>query len=177
VKTMQPGRRYELKRGAGETPALPSGDGVRGAWAPLSTKQKQVLVVLARQAAGVQYVATEGPDFEEWRREVSVQACGRRISEAVQRDYAVLKSTFEDAAGRPRQALRTVEREVDNKRRQGLWVLRQELQKAGLADGYAEVICRSQFKCAVSEASGKQVWCLVFTVRNRQKTSRRKTQD
>ena len=39
--------------------------------------------------------------------------------------------------------------------------------EAGLPESYAAAICRRQYRCALSEASDKQVWCLVYTVRNR----------
>lgn len=47
--------------------------------------------------------------------------------------------------------------------------LREELRERGLAEEYAASICRRQFRCALREANAKQLWCLVFTIRNRRK--------
>ena len=47
--------------------------------------------------------------------------------------------------------------------------LREALRERGLAEEYAASICRRQFRCALREANANQLWCLVFTIRNRRK--------
>ena len=136
-----------------------------GGWKPLSREQKARLSILARQAYAHQGV--QGMTVDEWRREVSERACGCRISEATQRNWADLKSAFEDLCGQVEKAFRTQLREGDNKRRVALWKLTQALAAKGLETSYAGKICRIQFKCALEEASAKQLWCLFYTITNR----------
>lgn len=140
-----------------------------GGWKPLSKEQKTRLAILARKAAAVAKVEGNTKAQDAWRQEVSIRACGLRISEASQCHWADLKSAFEDLAGEPVRAFQTQLREGDNKRRVALWKLTQALQAKGLEREYAGKICRMQFKCSIEDASAKQLWCLFFTVTNRRK--------
>ena len=140
-------------------------------WKPLTNEQKARLSILARKAAEVQRVAGGYKAVDAWRHEISIKACGVRISEATQSHWADLKSAFEDLGGRPEKAFHTQMREGDNKRRIALWKLTQALAAKGLHPGYAAAICRAQFKCSLEDASAKQLWCLFYTVTNRRKKS------
>jgi hypothetical protein len=136
-------------------------------WKPLSKEQKARLSMLARKAAEVQRVSGGYKAVDAWRHEISIRACGVRISEATQAHWADLKSAFEDLGGRPEKAFSTQMRAGDNKRRVAMWKLTQALNAKGLAPEYAGKICRAQFKCQLEEASAKQLWCLFYTVTNR----------
>lgn len=140
-------------------------------WKPLSKEQKARLSILARKAAEVQGITGGYRAVNEWRHEVSLRACGLRISEATQANWADLKSAFEDLGGQPAKAFQTQMREGDNKRRVALWKLTQALAGKGLQPAYAESICRCQFKCGLEQASAKQLWCLFYTITNRRKQS------
>lgn len=140
-------------------------------WKPLSKEQKARLSISARKAAEVQGVSLKGKDLAEWRQEVSIRACGVRISEATQAHWADLKSAFEDLGGKPEQAFLTQLREGDNKRRVAMHKLQKELEAKGLAIGYAAAICKTQFKLPLDQASAKQLWCLFYTVKNRRKNA------
>lgn len=140
-----------------------------GAWNPLSNKQKARLSILARQAAERLGLSTRKQDLDAWRHEQSIKACGRQISEALQENWADLKSTFEDLAGNPEKAFTTQLREGDNKRRVAMHKLTEALRKKGLPLSYVAGICQNQFKCPLDQASAKQLWCLFFTVTNRKK--------
>lgn len=140
-----------------------------GSWKPLSAKQKQRLAILAREAAVKCGISQHEAD--EWRREQSILACGVRITEATQKNWADLKSRFEDLAGKVEKAFQTQMREGDNKRRVAMWKLTQALAAKGLQPEYAGAICRAQFKCQLSEASAKQLWCLFYTITNRRNKS------
>jgi len=135
----------------------------------LSKKQKAMLAVMARRAAAAKGAPTAGEAHAEWRRDVAVAACGRRISEACQRDWAALKGAFEDEGGRPEQAFETHFRDVDNPRRVAMFKLQEALREKNLPAAYADSICKRQFKCGLGEAAARQLWCLVYTVRNRKK--------
>jgi len=138
-------------------------------WKRLTNAQKSRLSILARKAYAHQRV--QGIPLDEWRHEVSISACGLRISEATQRHWADLKSAFQDLAGEHAQAFKTQLRDGDNKRRIALHKLTQECQAKGLDIAYAERICVAQFKIPLAEASAKQLWCLYFTITKRGKTS------
>ena len=135
-------------------------------WKALSKIQKARLSMLAAKAYAFQNI---GPavTLAEWRREESIRACGLRISEATQAHWADLQSAFQDLAGMPGRAFATQMREGDNKRRVALHKLASELAAKGLHPSYAASICRCQYKCALEDASAKQIWCLYFTIKNR----------
>lgn len=134
-------------------------------WKRLSNTQKARLSILARKAYAEQKV--QGMDLDEWRHEIAISACGCRISEASQRQWADLKTAFQDLAGDPVGAMRTQIHEGDNKRRIALHKLTTACKERGLDFSYAEKICRAQFKIPTAEASAKQLWCLFYTVTNR----------
>jgi hypothetical protein len=140
-----------------------------GGWKPLTHEQKARLSILAREAAIAQGRSLKKQDLDEFRHELAIHACKRRISEATQSDWADLKSAFQDAAGKPEAAFRTQMREGDNKRRVAMHKLTTALAAKGLAPAYAGSICRAQFKCPLEEATAKQIWCLFYTVQNRRK--------
>jgi hypothetical protein len=138
-------------------------------WKALTKNQKTRLAIMARKAAEVQGVSLKSKDLDEWRHGVCIKACGVRITEATQANWADLKSAFEDLGGKPEQAFKTQLREGDNKRRIAMHKLTGALAAKGLQTGYAETICKTQFKVSLAEASAKQLWCLFYTVTNRRK--------
>jgi hypothetical protein len=138
-------------------------------WKPLSKRQKALLSILARAAAIRQGVPAVAAELDAWRRETSIRACGLRVSDATQAQWADLKSAFEDLGGRPEKAFQTQMREGDNKRRVAMHKLTRALYDRRLDPSYAAAICRAQFKCPLAEASAKQLWCLFYTVTNRRK--------
>jgi hypothetical protein len=136
-----------------------------GAAKPLSNNQKARLSMLARKAYEHQKV--QGMTATEWRHEIAINKVGCRISEAMQKHWNDLKSTFEDLAGRPGKAFNTQLRAGDNKRRIALYKLTNELAAHNLAPGYAEHICQAKFKIPLAEASAKQIWALYFDITKR----------
>jgi len=138
------------------------------AWHPLTREQKARLSILARAA----FAKSGSGDANVWRREVAIRACGRRISEAVQRDYLTLKATFQDLAGESGRALETLLRSESEPQRVALYRLTQECGKRGLQLAYPEAICRRQYHCGLSQASPKQLWNLLYTVRNRREVKK-----
>ena len=137
------------------------------AWKALTKSEKMRLSQLAASAAKAMGLDLRGKALDAWRAEQSIAACGVRISEATHANWADIKAHFEDLGGRPDAAFRTQLREGDNKRRIAMWKLEKELAAKNLATGYADAICRTQFKVPMDQASAKQLWCLYFTVKNR----------
>ena len=136
-----------------------------GGWRPLTRWQKARLAMTARKA--YDRLKVQGMTLDEWRQEIAIRACGRRVSEACQCHWAELMAAFLNLNGASDKALNVLLREGDNKRRVAMHKLTQELAKKGLEVGYAAAICSKQFKCALADASAKQIWCLFFTVKNR----------
>lgn len=135
-------------------------------WKPLTRNQKTRLVLLAKRGWAA---AGEPGEFDPWRQDVAVQACGRRISEASQKHWADLKAEFQSRAGDEAGAFETQLREGDNKRRIAMHKLTEALAQKGLPGAYAAAICRTQYKCPLEEASAGQLWRLFYTVKNRKK--------
>lgn len=134
----------------------------------LSRFQKMLLARSARRA----WIAlgSPPPGEAEWRREQSLKAAGVRISTARQSDYAVLRAHFLDLLRQYTRAFRTLVAAEKNKARIALFHLKKSCAERDLPLSYPESICRRQFRCYLDEATAKQIWCLVFTIRNRRKT-------
>lgn len=113
--------------------------------------------------------------FEAWRHVEQGRAVGRQsltkcTSEG---DFLRLCAHFRAMIpGQEQRAARTLVRHAAEPRLVAMHKLRQACSAAGLELGYAAAICRTQNKCSLDEASGTQLWRLVFTVRNRRKPVR-----
>ena len=147
---------------------------------PLSNMQKREISIAARRAYDVwaEREAFEliNPElsrtacFEAWRHVEQGKACGvQSLRAATQAHYGRLLAHFQALGGNPVAAARTATRDADNDRRIARYKLDQALAERGLAAEYASAICRQQFRRTLAEATAKQLWCLVFTVRNRKK--------
>jgi hypothetical protein len=134
---------------------------------PLSNEQKARICILARQ--GFDLVVTD-LDLQAWRRAQQLAACGKEsLTACTQEDFLKLKSHFQKLAGEEGDSLRTANREAGDPARVALFKLREAMTERGLSIGYAINICRTQYKCTLEQASAKQLWCLVYTIRNRRK--------
>ena len=91
--------------------------------------------------------------FDTWRREQSIRSCGRRITEATQRDYLGLKAHFLDLLGESGQALNTLLRAESEPARIAAFKLNRLLVGLRLNRAYAEKICFCKFGCSLAEAS------------------------
>lgn len=132
----------------------------------LSRRQKWRLVQLSRKA----WIANGCPGCEhDFRHAEAITACGLRVSEASQRQWAALKAHFENIAGSPDRAINTLIRENDNARRVALYKLKESCRLRGLNLAYANAICRRQNRCDLDDANAAQLWRLNFTVCNRRK--------
>lgn len=141
----------------------------------LSTKQKKYLAQLARQAFKVR--GTPGADFDAWRHDEVAKAVGKAgLRCCSQLDYKAVQAHFLDMTGRSGQAMTALVQHQSEPRRQAEAVLLRELTNAGLHLNYANSICNAQFKCTLFDATEKQIWCIVYTIRNRASRKRRNNQ-
>jgi hypothetical protein len=144
----------------------------------LTKDQKAALAIIAAKAYKKHAAVNEGlSKINDWRAEESIKACGRRISEAEQRHFSLIKSHFANIAGEAGKAFNSAMRAGTEDVRIARAVLVKECAKAGLELSYPGAICFNQFKRSLEDATAKQLWCLVFTVRNRSKTGRQKAQE
>jgi hypothetical protein len=147
---------------------------------PLSILQKREIAQLARRAydAWSEREAFEAINsgqsrtacFEAWRHVEQGKACGvQSLCACTQAHYGRLVAHFQALGGNAAAATRTLVRDADNDRRIARYKLDQALQERGLREEYAAAICRRQYRCGLDEANTKQLWRLVFTIRNRRK--------
>ena len=141
------------------------------AWEPHDRHQRQSLARLARRAWDKHLAWHNSTAFDTWRREQSIRSCGRRITEATQRDYLGLKAHFLDLLGESGQALNTLLRAESEPARIAAFKLNRLLVGLRLNRAYAEKICFCKFGCSLAEASASQIWKVFFTVKNRRKTA------
>jgi hypothetical protein len=148
----------------------------------LSNDQKATIARLARQA----YDSWEGREgfeecnpglsvskcFEAWRRCEQGKAVGRQsLTQCTGDDFLPLVAHFQNFAGRGAAAVKTLLRHAEAARITPFFKLQKALAQRGLDEGYAAAICRRQFKCALGDASEKQLWSLFYTIRNRRKVA------
>jgi len=108
--------------------------------------------------------------FTAWRHWQQGKACGRQsLLACTQEDFLPLRAHFLALGGHEEQAGRTLVRAASEPERLARYKLKEALQERGLAEGYAAAICQRQYRKPLAEASAKQLWCLVYTVRNRRK--------
>lgn len=146
---------------------------------PLSKFQKAELAQLARaaydgwagraefEAANLELSRTKC--FEAWRHVETGKATGgvQSLRDCTQNHYGRVKAHFLELNGNTTGADRARSRDADNPRRIAMHKLKAALAAGGHQESYAAAICRRQFRCGLAEASAKQLWNLVFTVRNR----------
>lgn len=144
----------------------------------LSRIQKAEIGQLARQA----WLVWEGREafleangelstsacFAAWRHWQQGLACGKQsLRECTGDDYQLLRAHFLQLAGLEASARRAEEKHISNPQRIARFNLRKALAAAGLPESYAAAICRRQYRCTLDDASERQLWCLVYTVRSR----------
>jgi len=169
---------YTLHRHPGQKPSGPPrrrdaapAPVVRGS---LSNKQKAVLCQLAATAAA-HHGITGSRAVEAWRRDQVRDRFGlASLTLATQEHYADIKSHFEALGGNAGEAFESARKGLDNQRRIARWNLDKALREANLALNYAAAICKTQYRTALEDASTKQLWALVYTIRNRASAKRRK---
>lgn len=134
-----------------------------GGAAPLSNRQKAYLSGLAKAAWRI-LSQGGGTDEKEadYRKREAISCCGRRISEARNRDFSDLEAHFLALSGKSGRAFDSAMKADSNPARQALYKLRQLLAKQGRDESYAAKILRDKFKTTLADASAKQLWSVYF---------------
>jgi len=150
--------------------------------AGFSHDQKRIISQLARQAytawpereafEAINSEMSRSKCFESWRHVEQGKAVNiQSLCECTQAHYRPLKAHFEKLLGDEARASHTLAGDPGNERRIAAHKLKIELATRSLSEGYAAAICRRQYGCAIAEANTKQLWSLVFTIRNRRAKS------
>ena len=136
---------------------------------PLSNEQKASICILAKTAAdavGVSFINTA--HAREWRQEQQYKAVGKQsLTECVQDDFLPIRAHFLNLAGQSAVAMNMHLKHDTEPKRIAMHKLTEACARAGKPLAYAAAICRSKNKCALDEANVKQIWQLVFTIKNR----------
>lgn len=137
---------------------------------PLSNEQKAALCILARSAYDLQF---SPEDLQSWRHSQQLLACGKSsLCDCTQADFLLIKAHLQRLAGEEGEALRTENRHSVQDVKLAMFKLRATCAERGVNLGYARTICRSVCKCELDAASHKQIWRIIFTIRNRRKPIR-----
>ena len=132
-----------------------TGRGARGAG------QKGYLSQLAKEA--FQFLIAKGAieagdeTEKDFRHRESIEACGRRISEAVNGDFELIEARFLMLMGRTKQALQSAIKSDTNEERQARFKLAKLCGERGL-----EVP-------ALEGASLKKIWAVFYNIKNQPK--------
>lgn len=144
---------------------------------PLSNQQKAALCILCREAYDLQPDASPDPteaQLAEYRHAQVEKATGKPgLTACVQDDWKPLRAHFLALVGRTGEAFKAAMEHGTEDVKVAMFKLRQACQRAGLPLAYPAAICRNQYRCALEDATAKQLWQLVFTVNNRGTARRR----
>lgn len=167
---------YKLKRDPSASPARKprARAAARERKGALTKRQLAALCMLAEKAAAAHGI-TGWREVRAWRKEQQLERFGlASLTAATQAQYADIKGHFQALAGDAAEAYETVRRGLDNKRRVARWNLDKAVKESGLRMVYVLSICQNQYHCGIEDASTKQLWQLVYTVRNRAAAKQRK---
>jgi hypothetical protein len=147
--------------------------------------QVKAMVLAARRAYMEQSkigLVDDGVDFDTWRRAAIHDVVGAGAPSSfravTQRDYAAVIAYFEELAGDGRAKARRSDRTEDEQAR-ALWALTLvEGEVAGALGGrdgarrYADALFAKIHNTSRVVASARQIWAVIFTLRNRAKARR-----
>lgn len=136
---------------------------------PLTKRQKWLLADLARHVFDAlrERGQLRGVSLEDWRHHIAVKACGQRISQASHGDYKRLQAAFLHEKGDEDGERRALVQAQSTPQGIALFKLRQTLKETNTPTAYAETLARRFYKGAnLEDLTARQLWTLVFTVRN-----------
>ena len=146
--------------------------------------QVKAMILAARRAYKAQAeigLVDDGAGFDAWRRatlhDVTGPASPDSFRAVTQRDYAAVLAYFGELAGDRRAEARRSKK--DDEQARALWTLNLvEGEVAGTLGGrdgarrYADALFRKIHKTERYAATARQVWAVIFTLRNRAKAHR-----
>ena len=157
--------------------------------AVVKPQQVKAMVVAARRAYKVQAevgLVDDGVDFDTWRRatlhDVVGAAAPSSFRAVTQRDFAAVMEYFGELAGDRPNTIRPSMLKASDERTRALWSLNlvegEVADALGGRDGarrYADALFAKIHKTDRLAASARQIWAVIFTLRNRANGRRGKT--
>ncbi len=153
--------------------------------AVVKPQQVKAMVIAAHRAFKVQEkvgLVDDGEDFDTWRRaalhDIVGAAAPSSFRAVTQRDFAAVMEYFARLAGDRTSDFghRTSETTRDDETRRALWALTLEEGESAEAFGgregarcYADALFEKIHKTDRYAATAKQIWAVIFTLRNRAK--------
>ena len=151
--------------------------------------QVKAMILAARRAYKMQADAglvDDGVDFDSWRRATLHDVVGAAAPDSfravTQRDYAAVMDYFGRLAGDRPSAARPSNLIASDEQARALWSLNlEEGAQAGALGGregarrYADALFKRIHKTDRYAATARQVWAVIFTLRNRAAGKRSKT--
>jgi len=154
------------------------------AGAPLSREQKTRLILASQDAIRMQvktglWTNADG-DFEAFRHAAAFDACGVASFRAMQqRHYLPALLHFRALAGQ--NVIQSQARLATDDSRRALGQLKLECQRSAECFGgwqgawaYSGTLFRKIHRCEAATATAKQVWQVIFTLRNRASATRKR---
>lgn len=133
--------------------------------APLSNREKYELSALAKKAWQKMARAHATDESEkDFRQRMSIQSCGRRISEALRGDYNKIEAALAIIAGETGRALQAGYRDQTSGARIAMNKLTVLLKEQGRDISYAARICRSMNKVELEDATSSQIWKVYYSL-------------
>jgi hypothetical protein len=149
----------------------------RGLNTLLSNEEKRELSKQARAAYKIMEGNGATDEKEaEFRHRLSIQACGRRISEALRGDYAAISSAFLSIGGQPSRAFMAAMKGETEGKRIALAKLTAVLKSQGRDVSYASRYIWNISKCSIDDAPAKVIWRAFYEFNggDKKRTGRRK---
>lgn len=143
----------------------------------ISKDERSELAIEARKA----FKKLEGngatdETFDEFRHRIAINACGRRISEALRGDYGKIAAAFAAISGNTGRAIRIAVRSETEGRRIALVKLTELLHGLGHEISYAAPLLWNFYKVRLEDATSKQLWAVFYEFKggNKKRGARRK---
>lgn len=142
---------------------------------PLTSAQRQRLAHIARRAwTHARDRGHTHDDPDTWRHGQVLQAVGLPgLRQLTQQHFRAVRGHFLQLLGHHRPALSDIIASAGEGHRQALFILTRECKARSLPLAYPAAIARTQFQNPhLNELTEKQLWCLIYTIRNRRKANR-----
>ncbi|HTJ78518.1 MAG TPA: UvrB/UvrC motif-containing protein [Rariglobus sp.] len=108
--------------------------------------------------------------FEAWRRYEQGKAVGRQsLTQCTDGDFLPLIAHFQNFMGNGSAALQTLLRQAEAGRITMFFKIQQALAERGLDEAWVAKICRCKYKCALGDASERQLFSLLCDIRRSRK--------
>lgn len=156
-------------------PQAPAPVPARGLARPLDRRAKWHLSQIAEAAYDHLKAAgqiTPGETLEAFRHRISLEACGRRISQATLADRMPIQAAFLALKEDTRGAASAIAKAATSEQAVALYKLRENLRARRLTEEYAASIAWRFYKLRLADCTPRQIWTVIFTIRNNHKAAK-----